>query len=98
MARGDGEFAALAATDFVGVALALGAREVHGAGRREFVESGTVTVRSDIGAFGLCDLRKVHSNAGEADGLSGSSAGIAGGHFLDGIKIDATDDGCHNKE
>ena len=94
---GDGEVAPFSAADFVGVALAFGAGEVHGAGRREFVEGDAVAIRSNIGALGLRDLRKVHSNAGEADGLGGSGAGIGGGHFLDGVEIDAAHDGCDDE-
>ncbi len=97
MVRMDGEVAAVSAADFVGVALAFGAGEVHGAGRREFVEGDAVAIRSDIGALGLRDLRKVHSNAGEAYGLGGGGAGIGGGHFLDGVEIDATHDGCDDE-
>ncbi len=96
--RDYGEFAAFAATDFVGVALAFGTRKVHGAGRREFVERDAVAVRSDVGAFGLCDLREVHPNAGEAYGLGGSSTGVGGGHSLEGIEIDTGGDGDRNEE
>jgi hypothetical protein len=94
---GDGEVAAVSAADFVGVALTFAAREVHGAGRREFVEGDAVAIRSDISALGLRYLRKVHSNAGKAYGLGGGGAGIGGGHFLDGIEIDATHDGCDDE-
>jgi hypothetical protein len=94
---GDGEVTKVSTADFVAVALAFGAREVHSAGRREFVEGDAVAIRSDIGALGLHNLRKVHSNAGEAYGLGGCGAGIGGGHFLDGIEIDATHDGCDDE-
>ncbi len=92
------EFAGFAATDFVGVALALGAGEVDGAGGREFVQRGTVAIRSDICALGLRDLRQIHSNAGEADGLSGSSARISGGHSLKRIEIDSASNGGCNED
>jgi hypothetical protein len=98
VAGGNGEFAAFATADFVGVALALGVGEAHGTGRREFVELDAVAVRSDIDALGLRDLVEIHSNAGEADGLSGSSAGISGRHFLDGVEIDATGHGSCNED
>lgn len=56
-----------------------------------------MAVGSYIRALGLRDLRDVHANAGEADGLSGSGTGIGAGHLLDVIKIDAAHDGGRYK-
>ena len=81
--------------NFVGVAVALRSGEIYEAGGGEFIERYAVLVGGDIGALGLRDLREIHANTGEADGLRGSGSGIRGGQFLDVEIIDAThDQGC----
>ena len=95
---GHGELAAFGAADFVRVATAFGARKVYGAGRREFVEGDAMAVRNDIGTLSLGELVEIHSNAGKADGLGWSSAGIGGGQLLDVKEIDATHDGGGDEE
>ena len=48
-----------------------------------------MTVEGDGAAFGLSDLEKVAADSGEADGLSGGSASVGGGHFFQVEKINA---------
>ena len=93
MVGDDLELAALAATDFVGVAVALGARQIHSAGGGEFVERTAMARGSLVGALGVGNLQQVHANAGEADGLSRRGTGIAHGHPFEIDKVDATGNG-----
>ena len=70
------EFGAAAAMDLVGVAIAFSSGEIYEAGGGEFIERDAVRVGGDIGALGLRDLREVHANAGQADGLRWSGSGV----------------------
>ena len=97
MPRGHDEFGS-AALDFVAVAVALGSGEIHESGRGKFVQVDAVAIGGHVGAFGLRDLRDVHANAGEADGLSGSGARIGRGHLLDVIEVDASHDGSRDQD
>jgi hypothetical protein len=96
--RGDDEFGPAAALDFVAVAVAFGSSKIHEPGRRKFVQVDAVAIGGRVGAFGLRDLRDVHANAGEADGLSRSGAGIGRGHPFDVIEIDASHNGGRDQD
>ncbi len=98
MPRGHDKFGSAAALDFVAVAVALGSGEIHESGRGKFVQVDAVAIGGHVGAFGLRDLRDVHANAGEADGLSGSGARIGRGHLLDVIEVDASHDGSRDQD
>ncbi len=98
MPRGHDKFGSAAALDFVAVAVALGSGEIHESGRGKFVQVDAVAIGGHVGAFGLRDLRDVHANAGEADGLSGSGARIGSRHLLEIIEIDASHDGSRDQD
>jgi len=95
---GHGEFGSAAALDFVAVAVAFGSGEIHESGRGKSFQVDAVTIGGHVGTFGLRDLRDVHANAGEADGLSGSGARIGSGHLLDVIEVDASHDGGRDQD
>jgi len=88
-----GEFVAVPAADFVSVAIAFSTGEVYGAGGGKLIDWDALGVGRNVGSFGLCDLVQIHANASKADGLGGSGAGVGSRHFLDGIEVDATNDG-----
>src|SRR5215470_9387260 len=98
VAGGHGKFAAVAvAADFVGVAVALRAGHGYGAVRNEFTHFRAVTVERHIAAFGLGDFEEVAANAGKADGLRGSSAGVGRGHLFEREIVDAEGDRDKNE-
>ena len=82
VASGDGEVVA-GAIDGVGVAVALGPGQAHGAGSEEFIHGHAVTVDTDAVALRFSNLQKVHFHAGEVDGLRGCGALGDGGDALD---------------
>jgi hypothetical protein len=94
----DGKVGAFAAFDFVGVAVALSASEIHGARRGEVVAGTAMAVGSDESTLGLRDLHEVHPHAGEADGLRRSGAGVRGWHPFKIEEIDPAGDGKGNQE
>src|ERR1700758_1025395 len=72
----NGKIGAVAAFDFVGVAVALSASEIHAPRRSEVAEGPAVAVGSDVGALGLRDLHQVHAHTGQADRLRGRCSGV----------------------
>lgn len=95
MGGGDGEVCA-GAGDGVGIAVAFGAGHGERGGGDQIAEGGALAAGGDVGALGLGDLQKVEANTGEADGLSGGGACVAGGNLLQGIVVDAEGDGGKN--
>src|ERR1051326_9402101 len=55
-------------------------------------------VRSEVSPLCLRDLGEIHANTGKTDGLRRRGPGVGGGHFLDGIEVDAASDGCNDEE
>src|SRR5713226_956274 len=82
VASGDGEVVA-GAIDGVGVAIALGPRQAHGAGSEEFIHGHAMTVDADAVALRFGNLQKVHFHTSEVDGLRGRGALGDGGDALD---------------
>lgn len=92
------EVACGAAFECVGVAVAFGTGHVDGVGGDEFVEIGAVIVESEEAALGLRDLEEVAANAGEADGLGGSGAGVGGRHLFERVCVDRVGDAGENQK
>ena len=94
----DGKVGPVTAFDFVRVAVALGASEIHGARGSKVAEGRAMAVGSDVSALCLRDLQQVHAYAGETNGLSRSGASVRGGHLFKIEKIDSAGDGkCGQK-
>ena len=87
VASGDGEVVA-GAIDGVGVAIALGPRQAHGAGSEEFIHGHAVTVDTDAVALRFSNLQEVHFHTSEVDGLRGRGALGDGGDALDVEQVD----------
>ena len=63
----DAEFIAVAAADFIGITVTLGAGQIHGPGRGKFVEGGTLRVGRKIGPLRLRDLVSPVGKDGDPD-------------------------------
>src|SRR5262249_8300188 len=85
------------AANVVGVAVALGARHGYRAVRNEFTHFRAVAIEGHVAALGLGDFQEIAANAGQADGLRWSRAGIGCGHSFGGEIENAEENGHKNE-
>ena len=92
-----GEIAARALQS-IAIAVAFGTLHGDGIGGDEFVHGvGAVIVEGGKTALGLCDLKQVATDTGEADGLGRGGASVGGRHLAQGILVDAEGDSDENE-
>jgi hypothetical protein len=96
--RQDLELCCAGAVDLITVPVAPAVRHAKRTGGHQLVQRGTVAIQGDVAALGLRDLKQVSSNAGQADGLRGSGAGISRGHFRQIEAVDPEKESSYNKK
>jgi hypothetical protein len=84
--------------DLIAVPVALGVLHAKRTGGDQLVERGTVAIQGDVAALRLRDLQQISADAGQADGLRGSSAGISRGHSGQIEVVDPEKESSYNKK